>query len=106
MKVIAQHLRPEQLANADVMLFARVRVLGIGKDESYEEGTVVAIEPMFGPGGQGECLRVMVDKRVVRSREQVVSDRPVIVIDTAIPMDRLFITHRPKANIERNECAR
>jgi hypothetical protein len=86
------HSVKRHFGNADVMLGARIRVADDLRGMSYHEGVVVAVEPMQGIYGAGECLRVAVNKRVVESREKLVPAASVMVVDTAISMDLVHLT--------------
>lgn len=76
--------------SSDVLLGARISILDHECDHSWHEGVVVAVEPMCGPSGDGECLRMMVQKRVIANVESPMNER-MLVIDTNISMQRIKI---------------
>jgi hypothetical protein len=89
MNVTSLKLAGVQREKGDVLLGARMRVCDDDSGLSFHEGTVVAVEQMFGPMGEGECLRLMVDRRVVGQKEEAVANSKVVVVDLSIQMDRV-----------------
>lgn len=78
-----KHKRP------DIMLGARIRVSDDDSGRSFHEGTVVAVEPICTERGLGECLRVMVGRRVIDNTEQAFAAGHVLLVDDSIPVRRV-----------------
>lgn len=74
---------------SDVMLGANIRVCDDDSGASFHEGVVVAVEALATERGLGECLRVLIHRRVVDHEEQALTSARILVVDDAIPMHRV-----------------
>jgi len=74
---------------SDVMLGANIRVCDDDSGASFHEGVVVGVEMLASERGLGECLRVLIHRRVIDHAEQTLTSSRVLVVDDAIPMHRI-----------------
>jgi uncharacterized protein (UPF0248 family) len=74
---------------SDVMLGANIRVCDDDSGNSFHEGVVVAVETLATERGLGDCLRVLIHRRVVDHKDLAITSGRILVVDDAIPMHRI-----------------
>lgn len=85
----AEGLKGRWRGEAEFLVGHSLRVEdGVGGD-SYHEGVVIGIEALCGSDGVGECLKMLVRKRVVDGVERAVTGSRLLMIDMSIPMRRV-----------------